>query len=229
MNIKTRLNVLEQIYKIYDDFIRTIAFVCKKKCATCCTHNVTLTTLEGYQIVDYLLSNQKASIFQLIPGALPVRRFCPQITTNKLADLCAQEKEFPEERNNFREGVCALLTDKLCPIYPVRPFGCRCLVSSQRCENKGYAQVDDFVLTVNTLFLQVIEHVDSNGLSGNLVDVLLYLEPHTNRLYYENNKLQPESSLIKNQALKILMIPPEHKDKIQPILNLLKQIPGEQQ
>jgi hypothetical protein len=33
-----------------------------------------------------------------------------------------------------------------------------------------------FVITVNNLFLQYIEHIDFHGCSGNLSDVLLFLK-----------------------------------------------------
>lgn len=51
MEINTKLAVLDQIYKVYDDFIGKLELACQKHCAHCCTFNVTLATLEGYRIV----------------------------------------------------------------------------------------------------------------------------------------------------------------------------------
>ena len=46
------------------------------------------------------------------------------------------------------------------------------LYLSQNCGETGSADIDDFTASVNTVFLQVIEHLDAEGCSGNLIDVL---------------------------------------------------------
>jgi hypothetical protein len=38
------------MYAIYEDFMEKEKFACQKYCAHCCTRNVTITTLEGYNI-----------------------------------------------------------------------------------------------------------------------------------------------------------------------------------
>ena len=78
---------------------------------------------------------------------------------------------------------------------------------------------------MNTVFLQTIEHVDAGGCSGNLVDVLLALSVEKNREDYGNRALHCSANkLIPNQPLEVLMIPPEHRSKIEPILEKLRQI-----
>jgi hypothetical protein len=150
--------------------------------------------------------------------------FKPKITTNQLANLCAQGLEPPEEESS-EWNPCPFLTDDLCTIYAVRPFGCRCLLSRHDCGTVGYADMEDYVLAVNTVFLQSIEHMDDNGCAGNLLDVLGVIASEKNRQAYENKTLDcPAVGLIANQPLNILMIPPEHRTKMEPVLRSLQEI-----
>jgi len=225
MDINTQLAVLSRIYSIYEDFINNFEMACEKYCSLCCTRNVTLTTLEGHMIVDHLLSHKKTDLFRKIKAALSNERFQPTITTNRLAELCGKGEDFFDEENKSLWGNCPLLIDNACPIYPVRPFGCKCLVSRQKCQETGYADMDSFVISANHLFLQTIEHIDSRGFSGNLIDVLHFLESEDNRKNYTKNTLtHPDMGLISNQPIKVLMIPPEHRIQIQPIVNALQNI-----
>jgi len=55
--------------------------------------------------------------------------------------------------------------------------------------------------------------------------VLLVMATNDNRRAYENGKLNCEANgLIVNWELKVLMIPPEHREKIEPILQQLRHI-----
>jgi hypothetical protein len=85
--------------------------------------------------------------------------------------------------------------------------------------------MDDFVLSVTTMFLQTIEHMDANGCSGNLLHMLGVLAVEENRQAYEDNRLKCTTvGLIANHPLKVLMIPPEHRTKMEPILQSLRDI-----
>jgi hypothetical protein len=225
MDLNSKIAVLDQIYRVYDEFVDGLDIACKKYCAGCCTRNVTLTTLEGYFIATHMISSGKSSLFENIESALPQKRFQPLTTTNRLADLCMKGEDPPEEKHESPNGCCPLLKDNLCPIYPVRPFGCRCFVSKKDCRKQGYAEVDPFVLSVNNLFLQVIEHVDSQGFSGNLIDILNFMASKKNRYHYKKNILDnTDTGLIPNLKITVLMIPPEHRVEITPILNALQNI-----
>ncbi|UCD81459.1 MAG: hypothetical protein JSW26_08580 [Desulfobacterales bacterium] len=225
MDITSKLKILDQIYSIYEKFTVSLDLACKKYCDHCCTSGVTLTTLEGYKIIEYLASDTNTDILQKIHSASKLRRFRPQITTNRLAQLCAEGVEPPDENGSDNRQNCPVLLDHRCPIYELRPFGCRCLVSRHDCGEKGYAVIDDFVLSVNTVFLQTIEHVDAEGCSGSLVDVLQTMSIEQNRGAYRNGKLHCSGNgLIANQPLEVLMIPPEHRERIEPILRELRQI-----
>lgn len=79
--------------------------------------------------------------------------------------------------------------------------------------------------------LQVIEHIDARGFSGNLTDIVVLMARAENRFAYEANALAiSDKPLVSNRPIKVLMIPPEHRNKIQPILNALHDInlPAEQ-
>ena len=225
MDITSKLRILDQIYTIYDKFTASLDLACRKYCDHCCTSGVTLTTLEGYKIIDRIISVKNTDVIQKINSASQIQRFRPQITTNRLAQLCAAGDELPEETDNHDLHACPLLSDHQCPIYELRPYGCRCLVSRHNCGVKGYAEIDDFVLSVNTVFLQTIEHADAGGCSGNLVDILQAMSLEQNREAYGNSALHCSANkLIPNQPLEVLMIPPEHRERMEPILQELRQI-----
>jgi Fe-S-cluster containining protein len=225
MEITSKLEILDQIYQVYDNFTASLDLACKKYCDHCCTSGVILTTLEGYKIMDRLTSDSTTAVVQQIRSASELKRIRPNLTTNRLAQLCAQGVDTPEEEDNSDLPTCPLLLDHQCPIYELRPYGCRCLVSRHNCGDKGYAEIDDFVLSVNTVFLQTIEHVDADGCSGNLVDVLEAMSLEKNREAYCSGALHCSANkLIPNQPLEVLMIPPEHRTKMEPILQELRQV-----
>jgi Fe-S-cluster containining protein len=225
MDLNSKLAVLDRIYKMYDEVMSGLPTACEKYCAGCCTRNVTLTTLEGYLIATHMMSYGKSNLFEQIESAISGNRFRPLTTTNRLADFCMKGEDPPEEKHENSNQRCPLLKDNLCPIYSVRPFGCRCFVSKKDCRKQGYAEIDPFVLSVNNLFLQFIEHVDSRGRSGNLIDVLKFMASKNNRRSYKKNTMDPsDTGLIPNLRITVLMIPPEHRREISPILKALQNI-----
>jgi hypothetical protein len=224
MDLNNKLAALDQMYQIYDNFASGLELACRKHCAHCCTTGVTLTTVEGYKIIKKWESEGNRQWIEKIEPAATQSHFQLKITTNQLANMCAEGIEPPAEENT-EWNTCPFLTDDLCPLYTDRPFGCRCLVSRHDCGKEGYAEIDDFVLSVNTVFLQTIEHLDADGCSGNMLDVLKIMAGHKNRQAYKECKLDCASTgLIANQPLKILMIPPEHCTKMEPIMKSLQEI-----
>lgn len=225
MDLSSKLAALDQVYEIYDHFISGLDLACKKHCAHCCTTGVTLTTVEGYKIIQQLVSGGKKERWvEKIAQAAEQPHFQLKITTNQLAGLCAEGLDPPVEES-IDWNPCPFLTDSQCPIYAVRPFGCRCLVSRHDCGKEGCADTDEFVLSVNSVFLQTIEHLDAGGCTGNLLDMIGVMASQENRQHYENNRLNcANAGLIPNQPLKVLMIPPEHRSKMEPILASLREI-----
>jgi Fe-S-cluster containining protein len=224
MEVSQKLAALEKIYGIYDKFAASLDLACRKYCAYCCTTSVTLTTVEAYKIIMDLESNPRVDGIEKVRQAAAQTHFKPKITTNQLANFCALGIEPPAEEST-EWNACPLLAGELCTIYAARPFGCRCLLSRHNCGTEGSADMDDYVLAVNTVFLQSIEHMDVRGCTGNLLDMLEIMASEENRQAYENKTLKCSAvGLIANQPLNILMIPPEHRTKMEPILRSLQKI-----
>jgi Fe-S-cluster containining protein len=222
MNLEQRLNILKKIYGLYNDASKHLDVACKKNCAACCTPNVTMTTLEGYLIAGHMISNDQAELFENIQANISENRFKPEITTNRLADLCMKGDDPPEEEKKYSNKSCPLLKDNLCLIYEVRPLGCRCFMSKHDCSKAGYAEVDPFVMTLNTLFMQFVEHIDSMGFTGNFADVLLLMASDENRGKYKMNTLNNSGvELVPNLEINVLMVPPEHRLKVKPLIDAL--------
>ena len=228
MTIEQKLDLLNRIYGIYDAFARGLDVACRKYCAHCCTSNVSLTTLEGYRLVHSRETDQLEHLKQCIEPAFEKRVFRPLLTTNQIAELCRQGREIPEEASGDPAEICPMLEENACPVYSLRPFGCRCLVSRVPCRELGTAEMPDFVLTVNTVFLQMIEHLDATGCTGNLADVLLCLQSAENRQAYKEGRLSCSATgLIGNHPLTVLLLPPEHRNRLQPILDALAELSTE--
>lgn len=225
MEIDRKLKALDRIYAVYDEFIRTRETACKMHCHQCCTTHVSLTTLEAYKICDILPPGERDTLFRRVNEASGLKRFRPVLTTNALAELCASDADLPAENDASTSENCPLLTEALCSIYAVRPLNCRCFISRTPCGERGYADVDEAALAVNTLFLQTVEHLDADGCSGNLLDVLEVLAGDEKRRAYAGGSLHcTGNGLIANRPMKVLMLPPEQRERIAPIMGKLRAI-----
>lgn len=221
-----KISALTHIYTLHDEFINTQETACRKKCSICCTCNVAMTSLEGRLILSFFQSEQKTAFFKKIENNGIGKRYRPKITINQLAEMCRRGVEPPQEDLDPSWGTCPVLVDDLCPIYGVRPFGCRAMVSSKNCRATGYADMDPFVLTINNLFQQYIEQLDQTGFYGNFTDVLHCLacmEKKWTRTVEASSADAAACRLIPNHPLTAPAIPPEHLDRIQPILEALEQ------
>ncbi len=219
MELVRRIRLLEGLYTIHDRLTaRLDRLACGLHCDDCCTRNVTMTTLEGIYLLEGLESEERRRLLTDVRRHEDQPRYRPAITTNTLARYCIEDREPPEEIQPEEIIPCPLLEEKACPVYRRRPFGCRCFVSRRRCGDQGYADVDEWVLTANTVFLQTIEQLDRPGCFGNFSDVLLALE----RWGTDTAEAPPQAceaaGLLTNQPATALMIPPEHLAKIQPFL-----------
>jgi hypothetical protein len=93
--------------------------------------------------------------------------------------------------------------------------------------------VDPFWLTVSSLFLQFIEALDEGGFFGPMNQVLSFLIAHGGT---ELEKLvtpyptpdDGKATLAQNVAIPALMVPPEHEQQTQQVLNRLKEIARKQ-
>jgi Fe-S-cluster containining protein len=223
--LKRKLAALERIYDVYEAFIHPFHLACRPLCAACCTCNVTLTTLEGYHLIGRLRPDQRRTVFDSVRKAAANKRYQPLLTINQIAAMCRDGKAIPEEANDPLWGRCPLLKADSCPVYELRPFGCRCMVSRSDCRKSGQADIDELVLSVNHLILQYIEHLDTGGTTGNLIDVLLFFASKQNReAYLKGGKTAGRPALVPNHAIPVLMIPPEHRQHVLPILKKIGSI-----
>lgn len=170
------------------------------------------------------LRSIKRTLGQLqLPG-----RFRPLITTNGIAEKCIAGEQWPEETDNLQKAPCPLLAQDMCSVYDHRPFGCRCLLSTRDCSTTGHAEMDPWLLTLNYVVLQVIEHLDCRGYTGNLIDILPFMiDIENHQSYARNEPVDPVPELISNRPLKMLLLPPEHRKKIQPFLREIQPLLAE--
>ncbi|MFO7988913.1 MAG: YkgJ family cysteine cluster protein [Thermodesulfobacteriota bacterium] len=217
---------LNDIYELYDRIIGSTALACGPGCAGCCTCNVILTSLEARMITDRLASPRREILHAAITHGFPVKRYIPKMSTNRFARLCMEDADLPEEENDPAWGKCPLLENDLCTIYDVRPFGCRAMVSESYCRDTGSAQMPSWVLTVNNLFLQAIEHLDQDGYFGNLSDMLLLTlsENAVTGQEHQNHGRKNRGLFVKNEPINCLMIPPEHRAQMAPVVRNLSQL-----
>lgn len=222
-DMETKLIVLNRIFDVYDKFSSRFQTACEAGCAECCTRNVTLTGLEGYNIINSLSADEKKEKLGQLEAARAKKRFIPRITVNRMAKLCMEGKEIPEESSDPGWGACPLLVGQRCSIYSVRPFACRCMMSKNKCAEYGFADMDDFAVTLNNVFIQYIEHIDNGGIFGNLTDVLL-------KVGGETGSGQPDVDdagnplFVENCAVEMLMVPPEHQERIREVIQELQKI-----
>lgn len=220
------INRLTHIYQLYDRITGSTALACGPGCAGCCTCNVTLTSLEARLMTDSLPSSRRRTLYAAITQKFPEKRYIFKTSTNRFARLCMENADLPEEENDPSWGKCPLLENDLCTVYDVRPFGCRAMVSETDCRDTGSAQMPPWILTVNNVFLQAIEHLDLNGYSGNLSDMLL-LSLSGNDMTgqaIQNHDLINNGLFVKNEPITCLMIPPEHREQMASIVRDLSDL-----
>ena len=169
----TAINALKALYSCYDALTDHFSITCRPGCATCCSVNVTITSLESAYLNNHALLSE-AKLTADIAAAQQRPHFIPTLTTNGLARYCLQQQDPPEEKGMHARGCCPLLGDDgLCRIYANRPFACRAMVSTRRCRQGGEAMMPPFLFTINLAFYQLIEHLDQAGISGNMLDMLM--------------------------------------------------------
>lgn len=167
----------EDIYQtIIDNFTTWAAeydCACTKGCSPCCTENVTITALEGERILNFArASGMEKWLAEKLQLPQQVSRLV--MTTNEFAHACLNGRE-ADPTENGTLAPCPFLENNLCRIYPVRPFSCRCFISTVRCSATQPARIDEQYLAAATAMMQLIEHLGQKEYWGNMADVLLAL------------------------------------------------------
>jgi Fe-S-cluster containining protein len=181
-----------------------------------------MTTLEGRLIMQSLDRIHRRNLLHAVGTTVGHHRNQRVITTNAFARLCFNGKEAPDEQHHGGGKVCQFLYKNECIIYDARPFGCRCFFSLQPCEKEACAVVEPFLVTMNTVFQQFIEHVDRGGFFGNLNRVLAHLATVDKKPLPKHLRNGP--GLSRNEPIPGLLVPPEHRERAQPIVKDLQRI-----
>ncbi|GAB6096507.1 hypothetical protein JCM14469_27600 [Desulfatiferula olefinivorans] len=214
------LAALAALYRIHDRLTGTWAPACTRGCSTCCTRNVTLTSLEAFYLLDGLDPETRSGLLDRIAARRHLRRLTPAITINTMADLCMKGLPVPDEDSDPAWGPCPLLDEGLCTVYDRRPFACRSMVSLTPCGPGGMADMTELMMTVGTVFMQYLEHLDPNGCFANLSDLLPLLSETGAMAAYRRSGTcaAPDERFLKNRPLSVLMIPPDQREALRPIL-----------
>lgn len=215
------LDTVKEIYRLYDAQLKTANMACRKYCADCCTTNVTMTRLEGLLITDVVSEKQiSGRLSKNACDALP--RYQPRLSTNTYIERCRSGEDPDDDQPGAQSGICPFLESGACTIYPVRPFGCRCMISKTTCSQNGYAEIDEVTLTMNTVFLQFIEHIDQKGFSGNMIDVLTCLTAKPDAI--SPDAISKDCRIIANRPISVLMVPPDQQREMQEIVTSLARL-----
>ncbi|MFO7750461.1 MAG: hypothetical protein R6V54_10255 [Desulfobacteraceae bacterium] len=212
--------ILERLYRLHRQWTETAATACCRKCSSCCTCNVTMTSLEAEYLLAGRDSGEKERMVNRVRAKLSEKRFRPRVTFNRFARLCMDGETVPEEENDPLWGECPLLENDECTVYRARPFGCRSLVSQKKCLTTGAAEMPPHILTINNVFMQYIEHLDAEGGFGNLSDMVLLQGGKPQEI----EKKKSAMGIIENHPAPLLMVPPEHKTRVQPLLEEISRI-----
>ena len=210
-----KFKVLAAIYSFYDRFLKGFSLACRPGCHVCCTVNIVATSLEAEHLLcSSFFDNLDLKKLLYSATARPIYR--PGLSTNQIADLCLRQKEIPSDIGEHGEGVCPFLDrEGLCSIYENRPFACRAMSSREICRYGGEADMEPFLVTVNLAICQIIEHLDKEGVSGNLLDVLSEL--------VNNQSVSPGTvnGLISNRALPGFLVSPNEQVRFRAFMRRL--------
>jgi Fe-S-cluster containining protein len=168
-----RHQLLTALHETFAEWSGRFSFVCRNGCATCCTRSVTMTSLEGEVILAFLAESDRLAELAapaFAPAASRLDRMA-QCTTNTFV-AAHLNGESVQEAESWDLRPCPFLREESCSIYPVRPFGCRLFASLDPCAASGVAEMPPGYLAGATTLLQCIEHLDSSGRWGTMVELL---------------------------------------------------------
>ncbi|HBH29074.1 MAG: YkgJ family cysteine cluster protein [Desulfofustis sp. PB-SRB1] len=162
---------ISAIYDIFDTWASRFTPVCGPGCAHCCTSDVYLTEVEARIIIDYIEKQDRRQwLVELLSHPLPPVSL--HLTTNEFAAACLAGRDIDPGGGRF-DSPCRLLDNDLCPLYEVRPFGCRCLMSTIVHDATQPAAAPSGYYAAATATQQIIEHLSRPGRWGELSRMLL--------------------------------------------------------
>lgn len=213
----SRLHRLDALYRYYDAMVSKLQVSCAAGCATCCTRNVWMTRLEAFRLL-YGLSEETAGIVcsLLIETQSAPRSIPTESINNSLSD---DEDPGQDDRETtsvtYNDPCPLLLSDDRCSIYDGRPFACRCMLSASACVGRGFAEQPQWLIWMNTIFLQAIEHLDQGGFTGNLIDVAPLVF---------GQKCAVSPLVVANSPIRYWVVPPAYRQHLMPVAQRLWEI-----
>jgi len=204
-----RIQKLRQIYDLHNKWIKTTSFFCKKGCDKCCTINIAATSLEA----ELIMKKIGIKLKKKLENYLKYERFMPETTINAIANLSITDLDIPEEYIPDTNIKCPFLDNKECMIYDIRPLACRVQLSFTDCSIVEISEIDERTMSINNIFQQYTELIDYDGLSGNIIDLIVH---GSNPLF--------TSKFVENQTPKGIMIPPEFQDELKDLVMELNSI-----
>ena len=163
--------IIELIYDRFDNWSSQFGFACNRGCAACCITDVNISAPEGELLLDHITgAHGPGWLADKLAAGEPLHRELAQ-TTNDYARACLEGWD-SEDEDRRRGGVCPVLHNDICSVYPARPFSCRCFASTICCRRGGNAVLPPAYLTAATAVSQIIEHVGQFSLWGTMIDVL---------------------------------------------------------
>ncbi|TYT73311.1 YkgJ family cysteine cluster protein [Desulfobotulus mexicanus] len=216
MSSHPALPALAELYALQEKTFLDFHSACAPGCALCCTRNVIITSLEAEYILSHINNEtaEKISAAAKADPALP--RLHPSLSLNSMAALYMDGKNPPEDEADPSWWPCPLLdiSSRKCTIYTHRPMACRCMISKKCCESSDAAEMEENEVIIHTLFLQATEHLDAEGRSANLLDLLM-------ETYHPGST---DQYMPKNRKIPMLMIPPSFQQKLRPLLEEIHRI-----
>ncbi len=218
-----RHQALDLIYEIFDEWAGQWTFACRPGCAVCCTHGVTLSESEGERILSFMRRSDRESwlIDRLTGLSVPATPAC---TTNEFARACLEQEDIDAGHGIF-SGSCPLLQDNRCSAYWLRPFACRCFVSTVTCRPGREAVLPSTYLTASTAVGQLIEHLDRGRRWGTMIAMLHHLTtpPHSRTTHHRRN--DEAAGLLTAGPLPGFLLGQEDYPRVAPLLEKIFRAP----
>ena len=206
---------LSALYSWHDVWSADFPRACGPGCAACCTPNVSLTSLEARYLIAAPLFQETVGMGEKIRRRAAGPLYRPTCTINQVAACCLAHQEPPADTSEHVGGVCLFLDDQSqCRIYAHRPMACRAMASQVRCRPGSEAVVEPFVLTVNLALHQIIEHLDQEGVTGSLPEVVVWVTG--------GGVKRP---LPVNQPLPGFLVPSDEQERFNAFLRELVELP----
>jgi Fe-S-cluster containining protein len=213
----SRLQRLDTLYHYYDAMVTKLQVSCAAGCAACCTRNVWMTRIEAFWLLSALPEETAGLVCSLLIETQSAHRSIPTESINNSLSNDEGPGQGGQETTfvTYNDPCPLLLADDRCSIYDARPFACRCMLSASACAGRGFAEQPQWLIWMNTIFLQAIEHLDHGGFTGNLIDVV----PRVC-----GQRCAASLPVVANSPIRYWAVPPAYRQRLTPVVQRLWEI-----